>query len=379
MRFTDLNAKLLVLEQLCYGLGLLPPYQGPSAPGDGYDPEEVDEAALAYYRDLPIPEELAARVREVLFDGGLAVQHDVVPYWDGEDDFFDVRDWGDIARLPALETVTSVGPLPPAARRLLRSRGVVVDDGAHRSPATIRRRYAVAGVPVLVSAERGQEELVRGLLERLGELSAEELTAGREVRFGGGRFRLDRGDGRAGVNWSVFTPDPLSHAPHPARRGARGRVRTEERWGTNLGATLRVLGARERFLAAALAAGEPPGPAPDFGDTLRVEPGADRAAEVALERAAPAAGDSGWLLRQRGSTRRPDREWTTRPVAELWRIRPGALTVLALPVGFRVTLDVDDVVAVTAPDGSSRAGAQLPLREGGLAERAPAGAASDGP
>ncbi|RMI45008.1 hypothetical protein [Streptomyces triticirhizae] len=121
---------------------------------------------------------------------------------------------------------------------------------------------------------------------------------------------------------------------------------------------------------------------------MRIEPGAERAAAVVLERRAPGPGDSGWLLR-RGTAEGdaedgaagsadplPEAAWPTCPVAELWRTRPGALAMLALPVGFRVTWDVDDVDAIVAPDGSARAGAHLPLREGGLLSTAASGGAS---
>ncbi|KAB8165817.1 hypothetical protein FH609_015580 [Streptomyces sp. 3MP-14] len=376
MRFTDLNAKLLVLDQLCHNLGLLPPYRGPSLPYEDYDPEAINEAALAYYRELPIPDELAARVRHLLMDGGLSIQQDVAPFWDGEDDLFDVRDWGEIARLPGLETVTATGPLPPEDRRLLRARGVVVEDDAFRVSVSVGRVHTVAGLAVRVSAARDQRELVERLLARLAELPAEELTAGRELRYGGARFRLVPVGERAGARWALSTPNVTL------------RAAGEERWEDRLGTALRLVRARERCLSLALLPDELPGPAPDSTETVRVEPGAERAAAVVLERRAPGPGDSGWLLRlphagdqpghaaSRGADRLPEAAWPTCPVAELWRTRPGALTMLALPVGFRVALDVDDVVAVTAPDGSARAGAHLPLREGGLLPAVASGGAS---
>lgn len=130
MTIQDFNSRLLVLEELCYGLELLPPYERPepSEPAGAEPWNERDEAACAYYRGLEITPEMLAQVKHLLWDGGNSVFLDVAPFWDGEDDRFDIEDWSEIAALPALEVMESVNPLPPAAKRLLQERGVTVDD-----------------------------------------------------------------------------------------------------------------------------------------------------------------------------------------------------------------------------------------------------------
>ncbi|MDT0266609.1 hypothetical protein RM844_09915 [Streptomyces sp. DSM 44915] len=359
----DFNARLLILEELCFRLKLLPPYPGPSPRDDedaDWDPDATDEAAYAYYRDLPIPTAAAARVESLVLDGGNRTMLDVAPFWDGEDDRFDIRDWSDIARLPNLRQLATAGPLPREHRRLLRAHGVIVRDAAHRALVSSTRTHTVAGQPVRATVELAHDGVIEGLLAGFAERTVEEWADGWELRRGSARFRLGRTEHWGTPCWELRTPDygllPLS---------ADG---AEPRWSTSTSGSLRLLGAQERCLAAALGPDEAPGPAPDLRETLLVEPGADRAADVVLERHAPGDGDSGWRLRRRGSTDRPDDGWSRHPLVRLWETRPGALPVLALPVGYTVTLDVDDVVAITAPDGSPRATAVLPLPDGGLSQ-----------
>lgn len=120
----SLNAKLVVLEALCHAQGLVEPYDASPAREWG----RVAPDAVAYYEGLEIPEAALLQVKELEFDGGLQIYHDVWPGWDGEDDYFDVPDHAPLAALPALELVSSTNPLGGEVRAVYEARGVEVDD-----------------------------------------------------------------------------------------------------------------------------------------------------------------------------------------------------------------------------------------------------------
>jgi hypothetical protein len=123
--FDDFNCKLLVLEELCFHREVLPPFDQGDLGADGSEPLD---AAVAYYRDLAVPQGLLAQVTELGLDGGHRIYQSVWPYWDGEDDFFDVTTYGDFAKLPALARVWSTSRLPGELRALLKARGVEIGD-----------------------------------------------------------------------------------------------------------------------------------------------------------------------------------------------------------------------------------------------------------
>jgi hypothetical protein len=114
----DFNCKLLVLEELCFEHRVLAPFDP-----DGSEPIEE---ALEYYRTLPVPPELLALVTKLGFDGGHRIYQTIWPYWDGEDDFFDVTTVADFAKLPALTRVWTTVGLPGELRGLLEARGVEI-------------------------------------------------------------------------------------------------------------------------------------------------------------------------------------------------------------------------------------------------------------
>lgn len=115
--FSDLNFKLLVIEELMYVQGkLLPKFEVEEfvrqftareiqIRKEGY---EVIPEVLAYFKELPIPSSLLAQVEELGFDGGNEVYRQVFPYWDGECETFDVRSPEDIKLLPNLKRMSSM-------------------------------------------------------------------------------------------------------------------------------------------------------------------------------------------------------------------------------------------------------------------------------
>jgi len=128
--FADPNAKLIVLEALCYELDVLEPFAG----AGHEDPEDEDEVvegigqlAHEYYQDLEVLPSQLALVTQLTVDGDLQIYGDVDPEWDGDDDRHDPLTWSDITDLPALETVWTSTPLPSHVDTELRAKGVTIE------------------------------------------------------------------------------------------------------------------------------------------------------------------------------------------------------------------------------------------------------------
>jgi len=114
--FNDLNFKLTVLESL-YNLGLfqLAEPDESDLDEDGSLREEALEDHYGPY--LPVLQEYAeaqlteldlAAVKELVWDPGNAVFMSVAPYWDGDDELFEIRDYRtDLALLPNLLMFTA--------------------------------------------------------------------------------------------------------------------------------------------------------------------------------------------------------------------------------------------------------------------------------
>ena len=113
--FQDINFKLCVIQELMYNENLIEPefdiydfvetYQGRDIDIDaeGYD---IIPEALIYFKNLEIPEELLATITEIYQDGGDDIYMNICPFWDGEDERFNIRSAEDVALLPNLEKMT---------------------------------------------------------------------------------------------------------------------------------------------------------------------------------------------------------------------------------------------------------------------------------
>ena len=98
--FDSFNFKLIIVEQLMYKKKLLQPEfdiyefakeytkRDIDVDEEGYEP--IKEAAK-WFKDLQIPLSLADEITELVWDGGLHVFHQIIPFWDGEDDYFDIK------------------------------------------------------------------------------------------------------------------------------------------------------------------------------------------------------------------------------------------------------------------------------------------------
>ncbi|PZF00610.1 hypothetical protein DEJ01_12475 [Curtobacterium sp. MCLR17_040] len=128
IEFADFNAKLLVLDVLCYDLDVLDPYD-PDAEDEtdeDLDVDGQDDRAREYYDDLDLLPSHLSLVTEVTVDSDLEVLQDVHPGWVGSDDRFDPQNWDDLLDLPELRTVYAAAPLPAHVAERLAAKGVEV-------------------------------------------------------------------------------------------------------------------------------------------------------------------------------------------------------------------------------------------------------------
>lgn len=128
VEFADFNAKLLVLDVLCYDLDVLDPYDPETADetDEDLDGDGQDDRAREYYDDLELLPSHLSLVTELTVDTDLEVLQDVHPGWEGADDRFDPQNWDDVLDLPALRTVYAAAPLPAHVAEALAAKGVEV-------------------------------------------------------------------------------------------------------------------------------------------------------------------------------------------------------------------------------------------------------------
>ena len=100
LKFESFEFKLAVIQSLMYDKELLTPkfdiydfakvYEGREIDVDeeGYEP--IQEA-VDWFKALQIPVTLADEITELVMDGGNEIFGQIIPFWDGEDDYFDIR------------------------------------------------------------------------------------------------------------------------------------------------------------------------------------------------------------------------------------------------------------------------------------------------
>ncbi len=109
-KFKDLNFKLAVLEQLMYREKLLPAFdvkefikERGTKVSTKYDYKPVP-GVLKYFRDYEIPAGLLEKV-EKLDQGYHTIYHQIIPYWDGEGDEFNITSTEDLQLVPNLKSI----------------------------------------------------------------------------------------------------------------------------------------------------------------------------------------------------------------------------------------------------------------------------------
>nr|WP_314603709.1 hypothetical protein [uncultured Capnocytophaga sp.] len=137
VQFKSFNFKLAVVQELMYVQEVLRPKFDVYDFCENYterdiDPEdyyfEVIPEVKKWFMDLPIPTSLAALVTELYFDGGNEIYAQLIPFWDGEDDVFDIESLTeeDISQVPNLKTIDGTAILmSEQVKNLCKSKGIV--------------------------------------------------------------------------------------------------------------------------------------------------------------------------------------------------------------------------------------------------------------
>ncbi len=122
--FTDFNFKLAVIDELMYGLELLEPKfdthefvelhaaREINIDDEGYEliPEVVE-----YFEQFEIEKELADHITQIGQDGGNPIYMQLISFWDGEDDVFNIRSFKDAAQFKNLKRATLFYEEEPSA------------------------------------------------------------------------------------------------------------------------------------------------------------------------------------------------------------------------------------------------------------------------
>ena len=80
---------------------------------------------------MPIPASLAPLVTELYFDGGNEIYAQLIPFWDGESDDFDIESLTeeDIRQFPNLKTIDGTAIfMSEKVRNLCKSKGISFAD-----------------------------------------------------------------------------------------------------------------------------------------------------------------------------------------------------------------------------------------------------------
>lgn len=114
--FDTFNFKLAVINELMYEQEILKPYfdiyefmEFKKAHWDLETGENV-EAAVQFFKDLPIPATYADKVTTIYMDGGNEIYLNIAPLWDGEDDRFDINKLTEteLRQFPNLKSMTVI-------------------------------------------------------------------------------------------------------------------------------------------------------------------------------------------------------------------------------------------------------------------------------
>lgn len=113
----DFNFKLMVIQKLMYEDEVLFPKFDIWKFAETYSQRKIDieeegyqkiPEAITYFKELAIPMELLIDIIELIPDGGDEIHSQIIPFWDGEDEQFDVLSIADIDYLPNLKRTNSM-------------------------------------------------------------------------------------------------------------------------------------------------------------------------------------------------------------------------------------------------------------------------------
>lgn len=130
--FTDFNFKLAIIQELMYIKKLLQPKFDIFEFTDSYQERDIDieeegyqpiPEAIEYFKKLEIDKMFAEQITEIYQDGGNDIYMNIAPYWDGEDDSFNIEVYDDIKYFPNLKKMTLFSNDPNVYEEL-RAKGI---------------------------------------------------------------------------------------------------------------------------------------------------------------------------------------------------------------------------------------------------------------
>lgn len=133
--FIDFNFKLLVLQELMYRQRVLTPKLDVHEFAKRHRAREIDVGKegyavipeiRAFFERYPVPASLLHGIASLEQDGGHDIYLQICPFWEGEDDTFDVRSADDAALLPDLKKVRLFGAPSRELLAQFRARGIEV-------------------------------------------------------------------------------------------------------------------------------------------------------------------------------------------------------------------------------------------------------------
>lgn len=120
LNFKDFGFKLAVINKLMYQDNLITPKLETQSfiekarglnEGEGYDVIEEEGYEIIpeikeYFENLEITDSMVQDITELTSDGGDDIYLEIIPFWDGEDQVFDVKSAVDVKLLPNLKKAT---------------------------------------------------------------------------------------------------------------------------------------------------------------------------------------------------------------------------------------------------------------------------------
>ena len=134
--FKNFNFKIAVMNELMYEKALLQPkfdvFEYCEERGiDPYADFGALPQAKKWFKDYPVPANLAEQVSELYLDGGNEIYLQIAPDWDGEDELFDIKniDAAELAPLKNLKKIETTGiGISKKARKTCADAGIEVVD-----------------------------------------------------------------------------------------------------------------------------------------------------------------------------------------------------------------------------------------------------------
>lgn len=117
LKFDNFNFKLCIIQELMYNKNLLLPKFDAYDFAEEYDKRKIDieeegyepiKEIVDWFSKIEIPSSLASYIEKIRMDGGNEIYTQIIPFWDGEDDYFDIKEIteDEIKQFPNLKKIT---------------------------------------------------------------------------------------------------------------------------------------------------------------------------------------------------------------------------------------------------------------------------------